>query len=183
MREFTFKPAMIGADQTWALKDGYLMRKGADRAIKLSEVTRASWNDMTLRGERSTWLHLTDATGVVKVEGSDSGGETNREILLSLVRAVLEDLEQEAPTLEVRIDGGDAVRRATFIIFAIATLAGLFFFYAGTTGMVVRGAVWAMLGGGLGAAFAGYMAWTYAPWRDAVYMAPGDLSRLIEQGG
>lgn len=159
------------------------MRKGGDRAIKLSEVTRANWNDMTLRGVRSTWLQLRDAKGVVKVEGSDSGGDANRATLLQLIDSVLLELETDAPDLEVRVDGGDAFRRAMFIILALGALGGLFFFYAGATGMVKRGDVWAMLGGGLGAVFAGYLAWTYAPWQSAVFMKPGELAHLIRANG
>jgi len=179
MQEYTFKSAAFRKPQSWTIREGHLLKRGAEAALKLSEVSRATWGDMTHRGTRNAWLHLTGPDGVVKIECSDAGGSKSRETFLKLCHKVCETLAREHPDLPIRQGGGDALRWSLFLIGLGAALVGLFFVWAGITGNVKRGEVMAiMLGAGFAGVF-GLMVWSFAPWRDVQTLSPKEMTLLL----
>ena len=145
MREFTFKPAPVRKEQTWAIKDGHLMRRGGAQALNLAEIRDASWNTVSYRGTRSAWLHLKSENGVTKIECNDQGG--GRDDFFALVLAVLSELERLQPDLKIKHGYSAPWRMALFILGVAATLLGFFLIYAGITNMTGRGSVEASIAG------------------------------------
>lgn len=179
MQEYTFKPALLRRARTWAVRDGHVLRKGADKALKLSDVTKATWGEISYRGTRNTWLHLTGPDGVTKIECGDSGNSQERETFLRFVKAVCKALIDENPDLAIRQGGGVGLKWSMFIIGLIGALFGLAFVFAGLTGQLKRGEMMAVISGGLMVAFLGLLAWNYAPWRPGLILSPREMVVLL----
>lgn len=179
MQEFTFKPAVLGAEQVWTIKDGHVMRRGGKQAFDLSTLKSATWGDMTVRGTRSAWLHLQGGSETFKIVCNESGGGRDRRAFLGLVAAICDDLDTQNRGVPIRLDGGAGFSTAMFVIGALGMLGGLFFAVAGALDWVKRGNALAIGGGLAAAAGLGYMAWTYAPWRQVVTATPSDLAKVV----
>lgn len=177
MREYTFKPAPIRKAQTWAIKDGHLMRRGAAQALDLASVTSASWNTVTYRGTRSAWLHLKSDQGVTKVEFNDQGG--SRDDFFALVDAVLRELSGVQPDLQIAHGYSAPWRLALFILGIVGTLLGLFLIFAGVTNLTGRGSVEAGIAGLALVILLFPVAWTCRPNIRAQTVPPLELAREI----
>lgn len=145
MREYTFKPAPVRKAQTWAIKDGHLMRRGGATALSLAAVTSASWNTVSYRGTRSAWLHLKSDTGVTKLECNDQGG--GREAFFALISDVAQEVSRLNPDLEIEHGYSAPWRIALFVLGIAGTLMGLFLVFAGLTNMTGKGSVEASIAG------------------------------------
>ena len=161
MREYTFKPAPVRKEQTWAIKDGHLMRRGGVQALDLAKVTDASWNTVSYRGTRSAWLHLTSADSVSKLECNDQGG--GRDDFFALIQAVLSELQRLQPDLQIKHGYSAPWRMALFILGVAATLLGVFLIYAGISNMTGRGSVEASIAGLALVVLMFPVAWTCRP--------------------
>lgn len=179
MQEYSFKPAIIRRPQVWALKDGHLVRRGADMALDLSKVERAVWGDITHRGIRSAWLYLTGPDGVTKIQCNDAGDGNDRTAFLELSKAICETLARVTPDLAIRQDGGAGLKWSMFLIGLIGGLCGLVFVWAGVTGNVKRGEMQAILLGGILATGLLYMAWSFAPWRGDETLTPAQMAASL----
>lgn len=177
MREYTFKPAPVRKQQTWAIKDGHLMRRGGAQALDLAAVTSASWNTVSYRGTRSAWLHLTSDHGVTKIECNDHGG--GRDEFFALVLAVLSEIERVRPDLEVAYGYSAPWRIALFILGLVGTLLGLFLIFVGVTNMTGRGSVEAGIGGLALVVLLFPVAWSCRPNVKAQTYPPRVLAREI----
>ncbi len=177
MREYTFKPAPIRKAQTWAIKDGHLMQRGAEQALDLAAVTFASWNTVTYRGTRSAWLHLKSEQGVTKIECNDQGG--GRDDFFALVDAILRELSRVQPDLQIAHGYSAPWRLALFILGILGTLLGLFLIFAGVTNMTGRGSVEAGIAGLALVILLFPVAWTCRPNIKAQTVPPLDLAREI----
>jgi len=169
MREFSFSPAALRKTQVWTIKDGHLMRRGADSAVKLADVTGATWGSFAYRGTQSQWFHLKGAKGTTKVECNVVGGGDQVEFE-ALVAAISGELAAAKPDLKVHISGGGGYMWAMFIIGILGGICGLLFLIAGLMGLVKRGEMQAILLGGGMAAVLSTMAWNFAPWRASQFM-------------
>ena len=177
MREYTFKPAPVRKEQTWAIKDGHLMRRGGAEALNLAKVTSVSWNTVAYRGTRSAWLHLKSETGTAKIECNDHGG--GRDEFFALVEAVLAELTRVQPTLEVEHGYSAPWRMALFGLGIIGTLLGAFLIYVGITDMTGRGSVEASIAGLALVVLMFPVAWTCRPNLKARTVPPHELAREI----
>lgn len=182
MREFTFKPAPVRKAQTWAIKDDHLMRRGGVSALKLSDVTSASWNTVTYRGTRSAWLHLVSETGVTKIECTDSGG--GRDSFFGLIIAVAQTLGRVNPDLEIKFGYSAPWRTALFILGLAGTLLGTFLIYVGLSGMTGKGGVQATIAGAAMIILLLPVAWTCRPNLKAETFGPdGLINAVVALGG
>ncbi|MEM9055378.1 MAG: hypothetical protein AAGB16_08635 [Pseudomonadota bacterium] len=179
MQEYTFKATPMRRPQSWMVQDGQLLRRGAAKALKLSDVTKAAWGDLTHRGMRNAWLHLTGPDEVVKIECNDSGLGDEREIFLKLCQRVCEGLEQENPDLPIRQGGSDALRWSLFLIGLMATLGGLFFVWSVVSGSVRQNELTVLLIGGFMILAFGALAWAFAPWQPVQTLKPREMSLLL----
>ncbi len=177
MREYTFKPAPVRKEQTWAIKDGHLMRRGGAQALDLASVVSASWNTVTYRGTRSAWLHLNADEGVTKIECNDHGG--GRDEFFALVQAVLSELERLRPDLEIAQGYSAPWRIALFVLGVAGTLLGLFLIFVGITDMTGRGSVEAGIGGLALVILLFPVAWSCRPNIKAQTSPPHELAREI----
>lgn len=181
MREFTFKPALVRKQQVWAIKEDHLMRRGAAQALKLADVTSASWNSVSYRGTRSAWLHLTAGDQTTKIECTDSGG--GRGEFLALIHAVARVLERVNPDLPIRYGYAAPWRMALFILALLGSLFGLFFVFAGLTDMTGKGAVQATIAGAAMCILLVPVAWSCRPDVKGTTGGPASLAALIESLG
>ncbi|MEO1321750.1 MAG: hypothetical protein AAFV59_01955 [Pseudomonadota bacterium] len=182
MREYSFKPAPVRKAQTWAIKDDHLMRRGGASALKLAEVTDASWNTVTYRGTRSAWLHLTAGDNTLKIECTDSGG--GRDEFLGLISAVASTLGRVNPQLEIKYGYSAPWRTALFILGIMGTLVGAFLVYLGLTGMTGRGGVQATIAGAALLILLAPVAWACRPNLQAETFGPdGLLAEIVALGG
>jgi len=177
MREYSFKPAPIRKAQTWAIKDHHLMRRGAQRALNLGDVTAASWNTVTYRGTRSAWLHLHTETSTTKVEYTDNGGA--RDEFLALIVAIAASLKQVNADLEIEYGYSPPWRLALFILGGLGALLGLFLVYVGLTNLTGQGAVQAMIAGAAMSILLIPVAWTCRPNMQAKTFGPDGLAAEI----
>lgn len=177
MREYTFKPAPIRKAQTWAIKDGHLMRRGGAKALSLAAITSASWNTVAYRGTRSAWLHLKSDDGVTKIECNDHGG--GREAFLSLISDLALELERIQPGLEIEHGFSAPWRMALFVLGIAGTLIGLILVYAGLTNMTGKGSVQATIAGLALVVLMFPVAWTCRPNFKARTYPPRDLAREV----
>ncbi len=185
MNEYSFKPALLGAAQVWTIKDGHVLRRGGTRAVDLSKIQSATWGDMAVRGTRSAWLYLKGDGEPLKIVCNDSGGGNDRAVFLDFVAAISDELNAQNTGAEIRIDGGAGFSMAMFVIGVFGLLGGLFFVLAGAMDWVKRGHILAIVGGLAGAGFMGWLAWSYAPWRQVAQVSAkelGDLVRLLRSG-
>lgn len=181
MREYTFKPAPVRKAQTWAIKDGHLMRRGGAQALNLGAVTSASWNTVSYRGTRSAWLHLTSEHGVTKLECNDQGG--GREDFFSLISDVAQELSRLNPDLEI-VHGYSAPWRIALFVLGIAgTLVGLFLVYAGLTIMTGKGSIEASIAGLAMVILLVPVAWTCRPNLKAKTYPAIELAREVASLG
>ncbi|MEL8055530.1 MAG: hypothetical protein AAGK66_05200 [Pseudomonadota bacterium] len=179
MREYTFKPAIIRPEATWMVRDGHLLKRGAERALKLSEVTSAAWGDMTYRGTRNAWLHLTGPDGVVKIECNDTGVGDDRHTFLKLCEKVCGVLVEECPDLPIRQGGGRAFQWSMFILGAMAAGVGLLFLWAALSGTVRQNEMTLILIGAFMAVAFGFVAWMFAPWQPAQTLTPREMALYL----
>ena len=179
MREYTFKPAPLRKAESWAIKDGHLMRRGGAAALELSAVSGATWGEVSYRGTRNTWLNLTGPNGVYKLECNDFGD--GRAEFLRLLGDVVSELEVTNPTLQVKIGYVGAARMAMFIIGVVGMLAGLVFLWAGISGNVKRNEGLAIVFGLGFIVLMAPLAWGSRPWGQARYISLGDLGVLIAE--
>ncbi len=181
MREFRFKPAPVRKEQTWAIKDDHLMRRGGSTALNLAKVTDASWNTVTYRGTRSAWLHLTSEAAVTKIEYTDHGG--SRDEFFGLIVAISEVWNRVNPALEIKHGYSAPWRMALFLLGLLGTLAGMFFIFAGLTNMTGRGQVEATIIGGAMIILLLPVAWTCRPNLKAKTYGPEGLAAEIADLG
>ena len=182
MREFRFKPAPVRKEQTWAIKDDHLMRRGGSTALNLAKVTDASWNTVTYRGTRSAWLHLTSEAGTTKIEFTDHGGA--RDEFFALIVAISEVWTRVNPTLEIKHGYSAPWRMALFLLGVLGTFAGMFFIFAGLTNMTGRGQVEATIIGGAMIILLLPVAWTCRPNLKArTYGPEGLAAEIADLGG
>lgn len=177
MREYTFKPAPIRKAQTWAIKDGHLMQRGAAQALDLGTVASVSWNTVTYRGTRSAWLHLKSDHGVTKIECNDHGG--GRDDFFALVDAILQELGRVQPDLQVAHGYSAPWRIALFILGIVGTLLGLVLVFVAVTNLTGRGSVEAGIAGLALLVLLFPVAWTCRPNIKARTCSPQDLAREI----
>ncbi len=171
MQEYAFKPAALVREQVWTIKDGHLLKRGADKAVKLSELTGATWGSFAYRGTQSEWLHLKGPSGETKLTCNMVGGP-DQATYRSLLEALARELEEANPNLPIKAGGGQAYQIAMFIIGLLGAIGGVVFFIAGALGWAKRSEVMLMILGA-GMAFAlGSLAWTNAPWRGAKIITP-----------
>ncbi len=182
MREYSFKPAPVRKTQTWAIKDGHLMRRGGAAALNLADVTEASWNTVTYRGTRSAWLHLTTETGTTKIEYTDTGGA--RDEFFGLVVAIADTLKSANPGLEIKHGYSAPWRMALFLLGIAGSLLGLFFVYVGLTNMTGKGGVEATIAGAALIILLVPVAWSCRPNLRAETFGPdGLVAEIIALGG
>lgn len=181
MREFSFKPAPVRKEQTWAIKDDHLMRRGGSAALNLAKVTGASWNTVSYRGTRSAWLHLESEAGTTKIEYTDNGGA--RDDFFGLIQAILAVFQRVNPGLEIEYGYSAPWRVALFILGLLGTMGGVFFIYAGLTNMTGRGQVEATIVGGALVILMLPVAWTCRPNMQAAKFDAAALSAEIAQLG
>ena len=182
MREFTFKPAPVRNEQTWAIKDNHLMRRGGTAAMDLGKVTRASWNTVTYRGTRSAWLHLHTAGETMKIEYTDHGGA--RDGFFSLIAAILDVFRSVNPDLEIEYGYSAPWFVALFGLGILGTLGGVFFIILGLTGMTGKGQVQATIAGAALVILFLPVAWRCRPNLKATTFGPDGLSaEIAEYGG
>lgn len=177
--EYAFKPAVLSSEQTWTIKDGHLMRRGGKSAFPIAKTDRANWGDLAYRGTRSAWLHLSAGEDTVKLNCNDNGSGDDRRVFLQLIGAVLSELSDSNPGLEIRHDGGGPFGRAMFVLLSLGALFGAAFIAA-----VIAGAVnqnqFIVIGIGLLMLFGmGSLAWTYRPWQAPMVATPDDLRQLL----
>jgi hypothetical protein len=177
MREYTFKPAPVRKEQTWAIKDGHLMRRGGAEALSLGAVTSASWNTVAYRGTRSAWLHLKSGGTITKIECNDHGG--GRDQFFALVQAVLAELARLQPDFEIEHGYSAPWRTALFVLGILGTLLGFFLIYFGVTDMTGRGSVEASIAGLALVVLMFPVAWTCRPNLKARTVPPQELAREI----
>ena len=176
--EFSFKPAPLRGEQTWAIREGHVMRRGGT-AMKLASVTSAKWGEMAYRGTRFAWLHLNTGDETLKIECNDAGAGGDRAAYLDLVVAVAKELEKTSPSLQVEVGTGGPARWAMFIILVFGVIVGGFFVLSGALDWVKRGHAYAIGLGGLAAVFCGWMAWVYLPWRAPQMLSAAELSAIV----
>lgn len=182
MREYSFKPAPVRKTQTWAIKDDHLIRRGAASALKLADLTAASWNTVTYRGTRSAWLHLVSETGVTKIECTDSGG--GRDDFFALIIAVAQALKRVNPELEIKFGYSAPWRTALFVLGILGTLLGAFFIYIGLSNMTGKGGVEATIAGVAMMILLLPVAWTCRPnLRAETFGADGLIEAIVALGG
>jgi hypothetical protein len=174
MQEFSFKPAPVRKTQTWAVKDGHLMRRGAPNALKLANVTSASWNTVSYRGTRSAWLHLNTDDATTKIEYTDHGG--SRDAFVGLIQAVSASLKEVNPDLEIKYGYSPPWRTALFVLGLAGTVLGLFLVFAGLTNMTGKGAVEATIAGAALTILLLPVAWTCRPNVRAATFGPDGLA-------
>lgn len=162
------------------IRDGHLLKRGADQALNLSEVTSAAWGDMTYRGTRNAWLHLTGPDGVIKIECNDAGFGPDRHVFLELCHRVCEVLSERCPDLPIRQGGGHALRWSMFLIGILAALVGIFFFWAGVSGNVRQAEVTVILLGAFMMIAFGYVAWVFAPWQPVKSLSPSEMALYFD---
>ncbi len=177
MREYTFKPAPVRKAQTWAIKDDHLMRRGGVQALKLADVTEASWNTVTYRGTRSVWLHLSTEEGTTKIEYTDQGGA--RDEFFGLIVAVSETLSRVNPDLQIKHGYSAPWRMALFLLGLIGTVFGLFLLYVGFTNATGRGNLEASIAGGVLVILMLPVAWSCRPNLHAQTFGPDGLAAEI----
>ncbi len=177
MREYTFKPAPVRKAQTWAIKDDHLMRRGGVQALKLADVTEASWNTVTYRGTRSAWLHLSTEEGTTKIEYTDQGGA--RDEFFGLIVAVSETLSRVNPDLQIKHGYSAPWRMALFLLGLIGTVFGLFLLYVGLTNATGRGNLEASIAGGAMVILMLPVAWSCRPNLNAQTFGPDGLAAEI----
>jgi hypothetical protein len=178
MREFSFSPAALRKMQVWTIKDGHLLRRGGDRAVKLADLSAVAWGSFAYRGTQSQWLHLTGAQGVTKVECNAVGG-SDQDTFEALVSAIAQEAAAVNPNLRVHTSGGGGYMWAMFVIGGLGAICGLVFLISGLLGLVRQGEVLAiLLGGGLAAVF-GAMAWHFAPWRAKTFVSIMDFAAKL----
>ncbi|MEM1087900.1 MAG: hypothetical protein AAGH90_09225 [Pseudomonadota bacterium] len=179
MREYSFKPAMAQREATWMVRDGHLLKRGAERALKLYDVTSVAWGDMTYRGTRNAWLHLTGPDGVVKIECNDAGFGDDRHTFLKLCESVCQVLAAECPDLPIRQGGGRALQWSMFLLGAMAAGVGVLFLWAVLSGTVRQNEVTVGLLGAFMAAAFGYVAWIFAPWQPVQTLSPREMALYL----
>lgn len=177
--EFIFKPILLGAPHVWTVQDNHVMRRGGKRALDLTKVTSVTWGDMAVRGTRTSWIHLKGDGEPVKISCNESGMGDDRSEFLKLVGAICDAMEGQDRAIPVRIDGGVGFSMAMFVIGAIGALASIGFAVAGLLDWVERGRVLAILSGIGGAAALGFLAWSYAPWRQGSDVTLKELQSLV----
>ena len=181
MREFSFKPAPVRKTQTWAIKDDHLMRRGGVAALKLADVTDASWNTVTYRGTRSAWLHLVSEAGTTKIEYTDTGGA--RDEFFGLISAISETLSRVNPTLQIKHGYSAPWRMALFLLGLMGTAFGFFLLYVGLTNATGKGQVEASVAGGALVILMLPVAWTCRPNLQAETFGPNGLAAEIAAMG
>lgn len=155
------------------------MRRGGKSAFPLALTDHASWGDLAYRGTRSAWLHLSAGETSVKLNCNDNGAGDDRAVFLQLVGAVLDELAEAQPDLEIRYDGGGPFGRAMFIIATLGGLAGLALISAVVSGAVQQNGL-ILAGVGVLMAFGlGTLAWTYRPWQAPPSARPEELRQLL----
>lgn len=171
MQEYAFKPAALVREQVWMIKDGHLLKRGAEKAVKLADLTGATWGSFAYRGTQSEWLHLKGPSGETKLTCNMLGG-TDRATYRLLLEALAHELSETNPDLPIKTGGGKAYQIAMFIIGVLGAIAGLVFFFAAAFGFAKRSEVMLMIVGA-GMAFAlGSLAWANAPWRGGKVITP-----------
>lgn len=178
MREYSFKPALLAKEQVWTIKDGHLLKRGGENALKLAELTGATWGNFAYRGTQSEWLYLQRPDDVTKLACNMMEGPELASFR-SLVAAIAHELETVNPQLPVKTGGGTAFQWSLFLIGLFGGLFGLFFVYAGVMGLVKRSEGFAILFGLLMAGSLLYMAWSFAPWRTGTTVTPSELLKLV----
>ncbi len=177
MHEYTFKPAPVRKEQTWAIKDGHLMRRGGAAALDLASVISASWNTVSYRGTRSAWLHLKSDQGVTKIECNDQGG--GRDAFFALVHAVLLELDRLQPDLGIAKGYSAPWRIALFVLGVAGTLLGLFLIFVGVTDLTGRGSIEAGIAGLAMVVLLFPVAWTCRPNLKAQTYPAREMAREI----
>lgn len=121
--EFEFRPEPAVRRYIWTVRDGHVMRRGGS-AMRLSEVKRASWIDMSYRGTRSAWLELSNGRDTMKIACTDQGQGPDRIAFLRLIMAVMRGLDDDAPGLLITTDGNGVVERALFGLSCLGMILG-----------------------------------------------------------
>ncbi|MEM8617172.1 MAG: hypothetical protein AAGF20_09585 [Pseudomonadota bacterium] len=177
MREYTFKPALLRKTEIWTIKDGYLMRRGGARAVELSTITSGVWNEVSYRGTRSAWLHLTDPHGKTRLEYNY--GSEGRDDFLGLLRALSEALVLRAPSIKIKIGYGSAIAWSMFLFGCLGVLFGVFMVAAGAMGMTNQNDLFA-IGFGIGfIALTGSIAYYNQPWHSGKQITPAEFSAIL----
>ncbi len=164
-------------EQTWALKEGHVMRKGGQTALKLSDVHTVTWADVTLRGTRSAGLHLKSDEQSVKITCSESGG--GRGGFLAFASDICEALGEAAPDAQLRIDEGAGFSMAIFVIGLVGLGLGLFCALAGGLGWIAEGGTQYLLGGLVSIGVFGFLAFKFAPGQQVTSLSATQLAAKI----
>jgi hypothetical protein len=171
MQEYAFKPSALTREQVWTIKDGHLLKRGGDKAVKLSDLKGATYGSFAYRGTQSEWLHLNGPGGETKLTCNMVGGP-DLAAYHGLLRAVAVELSDVNPSLPIKSGGGQAYQVAMFIIGLLGAIAGIVFVLAGALGWAKRSEIMLMIVGAGMALSLGALAWSNAPWRGATILTP-----------
>lgn len=175
--EFEFRPEPAVRSYIWTVRDGHVMRRGGS-AMRLSEVKRANWIDISYRGTRSAWLELSDGRNTMKIACTDQGQGSDRISFLRLVMAVMRVLDTDAPELLISTDGNGVIERALFGLscLGLGLGAALIGFNFGSLIQSVPG-----LSGILLLLVSAIVAMKYQPWRPKNAVSPSEILSKIGQ--
>lgn len=182
MKHFEFKPALMRGRNHWTLDSGLLTRNG-EPFCDLGRVIRARFAEMTVRYTHSEWLDLYFEGGRHRISCNMPSGDESNTQFRALGGAILSELAERKPDLQVAIGAGGTIRWAMFIIGLLAGVTGLVFAGAALGGGVRESkTLFATLFGGGFILFGGLLAWRYRPWAPPLLLpvkAAGDmLARL-----
>ncbi|WP_370323156.1 hypothetical protein [Henriciella pelagia] len=182
MQTFEFKPALMRGRDNWTLDSGLVTHNG-EPFCSLERVTAARYAEMSVKHTHSEWFELTVPGRVHRVSCNMPAGDDSNRQFRALCAAVLTDLVERKPDLQVTIGAGGAIRWAMFIIGAVAAVFGLIVLASIGLGAIRDAKVGFALVFSLGfVAFGAWLAWSYRPWAPPlllpVSVARDLLSRL-----
>lgn len=164
MQTFAFKPAVLRRRTNWILDSGMLTRNG-ELFSDLGRITGVRYAEMSMRRSHSEWFELSFPGGRHRIPCNMWPGDENNTEFRKLCAAILSELAERKPDLQVVIGAGGAVRWSMFLIGLLAALFGLVVFLAVFAGGVRESkAAFALLSGGGFILFGVWLGWSYRPW-------------------
>ena len=164
MQTFEFKPAVLRSRSNWTLDSGLLTRDGQPYC-DLGQVTGARYAEMSMQKSHSEWFELNYPGGRKRIACNMWPGDPHNTEFRKLCGAVLSELADRKPELQVVIGAGGAVRWAMFLIGAVAALFGLAVLLSIFMGGVNDGKVaFALLFSGGFILFGVWLGWSFRPW-------------------
>lgn len=181
MREYTFKPTELRRAQVWTIRDGHLLLRGADQAIKLADVNEASWGRLAYRGTQSQWLELGRSGSFTKIECNMIGGEDLSEFE-ALIAAIAAELQEDRPDLKIRLESPGPASTAFLILCSLFAVVGLVMIWLGFQNVESGGLIYAAFGLGL-SILMGLTAYKLGPGGQKAYLSPLQLAEQLRTPG